>query len=145
MEKICFTYEQIDGLIAILLQEIKDSGKHFSVVVGIKNGGTYISQKIASALELPLEFVRISHYDDTEFHEEAYVEHSGFNVCNYDRCLVIDDLLDSGKTLETFKKNYGLRQQDRTAVLFYKKNASVRVDFFAEYKPNEWCIFPWET
>ena len=54
--------------------------------------------------------------------------------------LVVDDLIDKGKTMHTLNKHYGSVD---TAVLFWNPE-SYKPTYFVEYKPIDWLIFPWE-
>ena len=49
--------------------------------------------------------------------------------------LVVDDLIDSGKTLKEFPNN-------KKAVLFVKNNKENEVDYYVEKIDNEWIKFP---
>lgn len=54
-------------------------------------------------------------------------------------CVVIDDIADTGTTLEHYKeKGYYI------ATMFYHKQSKVVPDFWKHEKQNEWIIFPWE-
>lgn len=54
-------------------------------------------------------------------------------------CLVIDDIVDTGKTAEAWKdKGY------KIASMYYKKNPLVEPDFWAYEKTDQWIVFPWE-
>jgi hypothetical protein len=59
--------------------------------------------------------------------------------------LVVDDVVDSGRTLEIVTEQVRLRgaRSVRTAVLFYKPKSIIRPDFFAQ-ETSEWVVFPWE-
>lgn len=60
--------------------------------------------------------------------------------------LVIDDIADSGKTLDyvmtLLKKNLPT-QTIKTATLFYKKRSVIKPDYYAE-ETEDWIVFPWE-
>lgn len=54
-------------------------------------------------------------------------------------CLVIDDIVDTGKTAEAWKdKGY------KIACMYYKDNPLVEPDFYVYKKTDKWIIFPWE-
>lgn len=60
--------------------------------------------------------------------------------------LVVDDLVDSGKSLNWATKvlHEALPQATiKTAVLFYKKSSIVMPDYYAA-QADEWLVFPWE-
>ena len=54
-------------------------------------------------------------------------------------CLVIDDIVDTGKTAEAWKdKGY------KIASMYYKINPLVEPDFWMYEKKDNWISFPWE-
>lgn len=54
-------------------------------------------------------------------------------------CLIVDDIVDTGKTAEAWKdKGY------KIASMYYKKNNLVEPDFWMFEKNDNWIIFPWE-
>lgn len=54
------------------------------------------------------------------------------------RTLIVDDLIDSGKTLSKYPDN-------DSAVLYVKNNKSMEVDYFVDEFPGDtWLVFPWE-
>lgn len=143
MNEVFYNDQQINDLLEELISQIKGSGRQFTAVVGIREGGVNLSKKVAKALNLPHYSVRISHYDDTEFRPTPLVEASGFHVSIFEACLIIDDLVDGGSTITTFKKWFGLREQDAVAVLFWKPNKVYKPDFFTRLKGEAWIKFPW--
>ena len=67
-----------------------------------------------------------------------------------DRILLVDDLVDSGATLQQtipwLKQYYGSRIKEiRTAVLWYKACSVIAPDYYVEYLPdNPWIHQPFE-
>ena len=66
-----------------------------------------------------------------------------------DRVLLVDDLVDSGVTLEavtrTLPQRYPQVTALRTAVLWYKACSVFKPDYFVEYLPeNPWIHQPFE-
>lgn len=62
------------------------------------------------------------------------------------RCLVVDDICDSGETLLHYANdtsNSGERKY-KIATFAYKEGAIVKPDFYRMEKKNNWIIFPWE-
>ena len=127
-----FTYAQIDEMIDNLVGQIN---KQYDQVVGIANGGLYISRKIASALNLPHQSVRISFYD----HAVPIIEYNSGPIKN---CLVVDDLIDGGKTVNKFEEIFGT--ENDVAVLFWNIK-SRKPNYYVQEKPDGvWITFPWE-
>lgn len=61
--------------------------------------------------------------------------------------LIVDDLVDSGKTMEYIKnllQNELPESTIKTAVLYYKPCSRIKPDYFVE-ETEAWIVFPWEN
>jgi len=125
-------------MIASLIENIKSSGKQYSCVVGIREGGINVSVPVARALCLPHHSVHISFYDRQNA-VGGLVSSDGFIW--QQNCLVVDDLIDGGKTIECFKSNFG---EADVAVLFWHETCHVIPEYYVHVKPPSWVVFPWE-
>lgn len=143
-QEIIYSQPQIDNYISILTDKIKDAKRPYSCVVGIKNGGIHISRPISEALCLPHIGVRISYYDGKRRRRTPICKKGKFKLNDYSSCLIIDDLIDGGGTLNMFEEMYGLRYQDDVAVLFWNRAGDFVPDFWVAEKPDGWIRFPWE-
>lgn len=104
------SWEDFDNLCYSLANKIQASGKQFKSIYGIPRGGLIVAVKLSHILGIP-------------FKEDAD--------------LVVDDICDSGKTLEGIKKH--------TATLHFRVGASVKPNFYVEEKKDEWIKYPWEV
>ena len=111
---INFKWSDLDAAVKIVAARYKD--KKFSGVYGIPRGGLCLAVKLSHHLNLPLLFEPV------------------------EGCLVVDDIYDSGKTLEKFKniKNASY------FVLISKKDPTWFDSFLTMNNNNEWIIFAWE-
>jgi len=147
MDKIYCTPSDINAMIIDLIRQIqtgmrfsRDTVK-FTKVVGIRNGGIHISQPIARALVLPHEEVHISYRDGQDRREKPIIKN--INFTNVGRVLLVDDLIDSSVTRETFKTHFG--PFEGMAVLFWNEKTQPPPDYYARTKPDAWIVFPWEV
>jgi hypoxanthine phosphoribosyltransferase len=113
--KLLVTWDDINGLIKEIVYQIPWQTPTIDSVHGITRGGLIPAVIISHQMSLP------------------YVNVIGPNT------LVIDDIADSGKTLENSPGVY-------TAVLFYKSHTSTfKPNIWGkEHEGDEWLIFPWE-
>jgi len=84
-------------------------------IFGIPRGGLIIAVKLSHLLGVPLTLIQ---------------------PLKDNNCLVVDDVADTGATLEKFK-NY------KTATLHYKPWSSVKPTYYVE-ETTDWIIYPWE-
>lgn len=138
--RVYLTQPDIDNMIKDLVYQVQSDKRHFTRVVGIANGGLPVSKPLAAALGLPHESVRISHYNDAGQARpvpiiEGQLSHPTGN-------LIVDELIDHGKTINTFDKHFGLKG-NTVAVLFWCPDGP-KPDFYVEEKLAAWIVFPWE-
>jgi len=134
--KLYLTTQQIKEWIDNLVDQIKVCGKQYSHVVGIREGGINISQPLAKALDLCHYTVKISYYDAPGIVEsDNYQGGSGG--------LVVDDLIDTGRTMRTFQQTFG--QHDIAVLLWDQEREPKAPAFYAALKPKDWVVFPWEV
>jgi hypoxanthine phosphoribosyltransferase len=137
MDEMYLDQEEIDEMICDLIHQVQNSGKKFSCVVGIANGGLHISIPVAAALGLKHKSVYISYYEKKHKREKPIVRGSFLGS----NCLVIDDLTDTGKTLDSFRERFGSNHD--FAVLFWDTKTQ-KPEFYVKEKPPNWIVFPWE-
>lgn len=134
------TQFDIDGMIRDLTYQVKSSGRRFTRVVGIANGGLPVSRPLAKALGLPHESVRISHYDGSVLRDTPIIEG---DLSQPTGNLIVDDLIDKGWTINAFDKHFG-RRGNAVAVLLWNPHGP-EPDFYVDEKPDAWIVFPWEV
>jgi hypoxanthine phosphoribosyltransferase len=85
--------------------------------------------------------------DKIEICDDCHLK--SFNFEKNDKILIVDDLIDTGKTIKTIvdwltRGSFNLvRENVRTAVLFYKKNEHFVPDYY-ELLFDRWLVFPHE-
>ena len=114
------TWEEIDNLVKKSLSEIDKLG--CKEVYGLPRGG------LVPALI-------ISHQLGYKF-----ITQDPISSGNINNCLIVDDIVDSGETMERFS-SAGFK----TFSIFYKKSAKIQPNCFGQIaEENIWLIFPWE-
>lgn len=132
-----------------LAQAVADSGFAPDVVLGIARGGLVPAGALAYALDCKSLFtMNVEFYTGvgTTLDEPVILppildatELDGLTV------LVVDDVADSGKTLELvhgFCRDHA--SEVRTAVLYEKPASVIRADYTWRYT-DLWINFPWST
>jgi hypoxanthine phosphoribosyltransferase len=105
-----------------LAKRIKKSRKKLTHVYGIPRGGLIPAVCLSHLLDLPL-----------------IIDIIDINT----RTLLVDDIVDTGKTLQLLRRKLPFKRLS-VAALYYEKNA-ITVPQFWVRKKTKWVIFPWET
>lgn len=120
---------------------IKDK---FEWVVGIERGGLPISQWLSYALNKKHTSILISRYGDET--------HSSFIKSRFDTLpighpfLLVDDIVDSGGTIDYFKKIFQSTPYWVATLHWCEENSPhLKPDFYVDKKhKSEWIVYPWE-
>lgn len=115
-------------------------------VVGIARGGTTLAHALCMYLNLRnLQSIRIESYDDQSQRDSLTIS----GKCDFStsrRVLIVDDIVDSGKTLSALLPMLRQEYPDlifKTAALFTKPTALIQPDF-SLHEATEWIDFFWE-
>jgi hypoxanthine phosphoribosyltransferase len=145
---LILTWKKIHEASLKLASEIARERLEIDLIVGILRGGYIIARILGDMLGTEnIGVVEVKFYKGIEERAERPIitqpltaDVKGKNV------LVVDDVVDSGRTLEIVTEQVRLRgaRSVRTAVLFYKPKSIIRPDFFAQ-ETSEWVVFPWES
>ncbi|PZT99097.1 MAG: phosphoribosyltransferase [Gordonia sp. (in: high G+C Gram-positive bacteria)] len=148
-EREVLTWDLFGAASRELAQTVADSGFAPDVVLGIARGGLVPAGALAYALDCKSLFtMNVEFYTGvgTTLDEPVILppildatELDGLTV------LVVDDVADSGKTLElvhTFCRNHASEVQ--TAVLYEKPASVIKADYTWRYT-DRWINFPWST
>ena len=116
--------------------QLEPKDRKINKVVGIANGGLYVSVPIAIALQVPHESVKI-----TFRHGRTSIKNINYQYKEGENILLVDDVIDSGKTLATFKRKFN---NGKIYVAALCNKTELDVDFYT-FVTDKWVIFPWET
>lgn len=120
MKKIFLTWIEIEELVDKLVIQISQSPVPPLYITGLPRGGLIPAVLLSHRLNIP--FVSI---ENTEY------------LSKYE-LLVVDDIADSGETLDNYK-------QYQTAVLHYKFQSIHIPTFYAkEVADDDWIVYPFE-
>lgn len=143
-------YHRAVEKLALLVYE---SGWKFDQVLCLARGGMRPGDIFSRIFDVPLAILSTSSY-----REEAGRQRGELDVGKYitmtkgalgGKVLLIDDLVDSGATLEKvqqhLKENFSAITEVKSAVIWCKACSSLRPDFYLEYlADNPWIHQPFE-
>jgi uncharacterized protein len=136
-----------------LARMIHESGWKFDQVLCLARGGLRPGDMFSRIFDVPLAILSTSSY-----REDAGTVRGSLDIAKHititkgalsGRILLLDDLVDSGVTLEKvqahLKENFPAVTEVRSAVIWCKACSSVRPDYYLQYLPtNPWIHQPFE-
>lgn len=142
-------HHSIESLVKIVHQ----SGWQFDQALCLARGGLRPGDVFSRLFKVPLAILSTSSY-----REAAGTRRGELDISNgitstagplAGRILLIDDLVDSGVTLQRVQEHLRIHFPDvtevRSAVIWYKACSVMRPDYFVEYLPdNPWIHQPFE-
>ncbi len=145
-QEIHLTWAELHLDAKILAQQLKDMA-NWKGIIAIARGGLIPAALIAQELNIRLiETVCISSYEDKS--AGAYAKQSELELIKSidgdgQGFLLIDDLVDSGKTASLVK---ALLPKAHLATLYAKPAGKAYTNSFVkEFEQHQWVIFPWES
>jgi len=148
------SWEQYHTLIEELALKVHESGYQFNQIICIARGGLRVGDVLSRIFELPLAILSTHSYaaeGGTVRGELIIAEHMTMTAPRLgDRVLLVDDMVDSGHTLDvvhrTLPQRFPVIADIRTAVLWWKACSVVQPDFWVQHLPeNPWIRQPFEV
>jgi len=115
IEKEYIGWDQVEEFIRDLSGELLNFNSHIKGIYAVPRGGLVLGVMLSHITKLPMLAAPCKD------------------------CIIIDDISDTGKTLEVFReKNYLI------ATLMYHKQTTVIPEIYKLEKKDNWIVFPWE-
>jgi hypoxanthine phosphoribosyltransferase len=147
----------------VLGKRVLDSGFKPDFIVALWRGGTPVGIAVQEFLsyhgvETDHIAVRTSAYEEGDIdckQKEIRVHNMGYlidNIESENKLLVVDDVFDTGKSIEAFLETLKSRAKKNTpkdiriAVVYYKpeRNTTGRIPDFYMHETEKWLVFPHE-
>jgi xanthine phosphoribosyltransferase len=143
-KKAYYSWEQIEDMTQDILRQTRD--KQFDAVVGLTRGGLTPAVLVSQYLDIPMHTLKISLRDHVG--EDNVVEaRENFGVNDGKHILVIDDINDTGATLNYLQESWG-HDTVTYAVLINNEASDADVDYSSvdinKREDDVWIVFPWE-
>lgn len=144
------TYHQLIERLIVLVDQ---SGLQFDLILCLARGGLRVGDVFSRVFNLPLAILVTSSYRENQGHTQGELEIAPFISMTQGtlkgRILVVDDLVDSGKTLQGvcqhLLRTYPSIEAINTAVIWYKVCSDIKPDFYVEkLTANPWIHQPFE-
>jgi hypoxanthine phosphoribosyltransferase len=153
MADLYINWSEYNQSIERLAVKVNESGWSFNQIVCIARGGLRVGDTLSRIFKLPLAIISTQSYTGKAGKERGRLtvaEHMTMTTPTLgERVLLVDDLVDSGVTLDVVKRHlletYPAIEDLRTAVLWYKACSKSAPDYCVEYLPdNPWIHQPFE-
>jgi hypoxanthine phosphoribosyltransferase len=148
------SWDQYNTLVERLALQVYDSGWGFNQIICIARGGMRVGDVLSRIYEYPLAILSTHSYtaEGGQLRGELTIaEHMTMTAPRLgDRVLLVDDMVDSGHTLEAVHRALPQRfahiSEVRTAVLWYKACAVFKPDYYVDYLADSpWIHQPFEV
>ena len=158
MADLYVSWDDYTKKIEQLALKVYEDGYQFDQIVCIAKGGLRIGDVFCRLFNVPLAILSVeSYHGETDGIQNqqgkfTFSRDLAKTTPNLGSCvLLVDDLVDSGKTLiksiKWLEMYYGfyLEQQMRTAVLWHKSTSSYKPDYCIDFlKDSPWIHMPFE-
>ena len=161
LEKLFVSAEELLADSFELGLRIFESGYRPSYIVGVWRGGTPIGIAVQEVLDLlgcktdhfAIRTASYSGMDKQEKEVKVFgLQHLAETLKPEDNLLIIDDVFDSGRSVEAVLKTldeaceYNRPKDIRIATLYYKpqRNTTKRIPDFYLHETDKWTVFPHE-
>ena len=139
-------WEQVYGLLLELADKIKEMGFKPDVIVGVSRGGWLPARVLSDLLDNPtLANIRVGFYVDVykTVSEPVITQQVSVSVKDI-QVLVVDDITDTGKSLQLVWESLMTEAKDvKSVTLYHKAWSCFTPDLYAR-ETDAWIIFPWE-
>ncbi len=149
------SWQFVENAIRSIDKQMKESGWVPDLIIGIANGGSIPATLLSKLTGIPCKTYTVQ-LRDGEIQELIDADYLSF-LLDKDpiKVLLVDDINDSGKTLEWIIGNWDWETED-TSIMFkiatiHNNVASpIKVNFAyheidKEADPSLWIVYPWET
>lgn len=153
MSDLYVSWEEYHQHIETLATKIYQSQWQFDHIVCIAKGGLRVGDILSRLYDIPLAIAAAGSYggEDNRLRGELKMgQHLAMTQETLgDRILLVDDLVDSGVSLQVITqwlRDYSSDIQElRTAVIWYKSCSQFQPDYYVEYLSNNpWIHQPFE-
>lgn len=143
------TWDEICRLADVTAAKIKKSRWHPDVIVSIARGGLVPARLLSDYLHVKdLIAIKTDHWGLTATKDgQARVSYALNMDLSGKRVLVVDDITDTGQSMELSKKHVLERNPKdvRTATLYHLRNSKYIPDYYGIERDWAWMIFPWNA
>ncbi|PAF54531.1 nicotinate phosphoribosyltransferase [Helicobacter sp. 13S00482-2] len=144
-----YSYTEFLGDLKILARKVEEDIGVPDAIVCIARGGMVMSHMLCLAWNLrSIYTLSAFSYSDKNVQSSLIIENMPDIKPDHKKILVVDEIVDSGKSLEEILQKLRVRNPQvsfYSAVIFQKLNAKIFADFYVKDPSLEWIDFFWEV
>lgn len=130
-------------------EHLKGENRTLRCVVGLLRGGLIPGVMLSHRLGVPLIPLQWQTRDNDQKIDPTPLVKEILNCSSHETCLIVDDIVDSGKTFQDINDYINLLQRHCNmrwifATLIKKTNLDFDVISGCDLNDDSWIVFPWE-
>lgn len=147
------SWDEYNGLIERLALQIHQAGWQFDQILCLARGGLRVGDVLSRIFDKPLAILLASSYRDASGTTQGALDIAKCVTMMSDhlegRVLVVDDMVDSGVTLERVCQHLSAQFKGitelKSGVLWFKSHSCMKPDFYVQrLETNPWIHQPFE-
>ena len=139
------SWDQFHRDCELLAENIRKSGRVYDKLLCVTRGGVFVGGLLGHMLGMRnITTIALKLYDFDQQGRVVEQLSAPDLPLPGSRMLVVDDMLDSGRTLSYIVDKWNEEYTIDIAVLYDKGGGTLRPTFTAREIPDEWVAFPWE-
>lgn len=147
------SWDEYHDLIETLVLKVHASGYQFDTLLCLARGGLRVGDVLSRVFDMPLAILAASSYREAAGTHQGVLDIAQFITTTgggvQGRVLLVDDLVDSGVTLQKvidhLKQRFTQISELRSAVLWHKACSDFKPDYCVQFLPTSpWIHQPFE-
>lgn len=140
------SWQNIEIDCEILASNIQEADTPYNKILCVARGGLFVGGLLAEILGIrDVSVISTRHYNHMKQLDTVEEITPPCRLPKDEKILLVDDLIDSGGTVEFILSEYQKTPMD-VAVLYDKGGGDIRPKYFVEkVDREEWVTFPWEV
>jgi hypoxanthine phosphoribosyltransferase len=144
LEFVTMSWHDVEKAVTALASKLEREFQP-DIIVGIARGGLIPAVRLSHLLgDKLLRMIHIKLYKDINLKQEKPELLADVGELP-SKVLVVDDVSDTGETLEFVLKHVREKgaKEVKVATIAYKPGSRVKPDYYV-FETNKWIVFPWE-
>lgn len=140
-----YTWQTFEMDIKELRKILNDNMLVFDAVFAPSRGGLVLGTRLSHELNIPLGIIDYQTRVDFRCEEQPRLAINPLQN-NKGFVLIVDEIIDSGRTINEIKKQFAIDYPDITYIVasIYKMDPNEDDIYIREMQKDDWIYFPWE-